>query len=114
VTRHSTGRIHIWEYLKAERQVVFNGHRSGVTALVFNAAATLLASGSRDTDVIVWDVVSESGLYRCVARVCVGSALSGAAARWWWLSVAGRAWCAGCVATATRSRTCASCATTRC
>jgi len=31
--------------------------RSAVTSLRYNAAGSLLASGSKDTDVIVWDPV---------------------------------------------------------
>ena len=38
--------------------------KSAVTALRFNASGSLLASGSQDTDLILWDVVSEAGLYR--------------------------------------------------
>lgn len=40
------------------------GHRGAVSALSFNASGNLLASGSRDTDIIVWDVLQENGLYR--------------------------------------------------
>jgi len=32
--------------------------------LRFNAAGALLASGAKDTDVIVWDVVGETGMFR--------------------------------------------------
>ena len=38
--------------------------QSGVSALRFNRGGGLLASGGRDTDVIVWDVAAEAGLYR--------------------------------------------------
>ncbi len=38
--------------------------QSGVTALRFNASGALLGSGAKDTDVIVWDVVGETGLFR--------------------------------------------------
>lgn len=41
-----------------------NAHRSSVTALAFDITGTRLASGSHDTDIIVWDIVSEMGLYR--------------------------------------------------
>ena len=44
--------------------VVLNGHRSAVTALCFDRTGTRLASGSSDTDIVLWDVVSEEGLYR--------------------------------------------------
>jgi U3 small nucleolar RNA-associated protein 12 len=38
--------------------------QSAVTALAFNASGTLLASGGRDTEVVVWDIVQEAGLMR--------------------------------------------------
>ena len=43
---------------------MLTGHRSAVTALHFNSASTLLASGSHDTNVVVWDVVGEAGVCR--------------------------------------------------
>ena len=39
-----------------------------MTALRFNRSGALLASGSQDTDVIVWDVVAEAGLFRLRAH----------------------------------------------
>jgi U3 small nucleolar RNA-associated protein 12 len=44
--------------------VILNGHRSAVTALCFDKTATRLASGSSDTDIVLWDIVSEEGLCR--------------------------------------------------
>lgn len=44
--------------------VTLSGHRGAVTALTFDQDGTRLASGSQDTDIIVWDVVAEMGLYR--------------------------------------------------
>lgn len=41
-----------------------NGHRGAVTALSFDADGTRLVSGSKDTDIIMWDVVAEVGQYR--------------------------------------------------
>jgi|APGre2960657444_1045066.scaffolds.fasta_scaffold01879_4 U3 small nucleolar RNA-associated protein 12 len=38
--------------------------QSAVSSLRFNRSGSLLASGGRDTDVVVWDVVGESGLFR--------------------------------------------------
>lgn len=50
--------------MKGVDDVVLNGHGSAVTALRHNASGALLASGSKDTDVIVWDIAGEVGLYR--------------------------------------------------
>lgn len=44
--------------------VTLSGHRAAVTALAFDVDGTRLASGSKDTDLIIWDIISESGLYR--------------------------------------------------
>ncbi len=50
-----------------------------VTALRFSRNGALLASGSKDTDIVVWDVAGEAGLYRlrghrdqvrCAGRGC--------------------------------------------
>lgn len=43
---------------------MFNGHRAPITALVFDKNGKRLASGSNDTDVILWDIVAEEGLAR--------------------------------------------------
>ena len=48
----------------SEDSVIFNGHKSGVTSLVFDRDGHRLGSGSRDTNIIVWDVVNECGLFR--------------------------------------------------
>jgi WD40 repeat protein len=39
-------------------------NRSAVTALRFNADGVQLASGAQDTDIVVWDIVSQAGLFR--------------------------------------------------
>ena len=49
--------------------------RSAVTALRFNASGVQLASGAQDTDIVVWDVVSQAGLFRLRGhhgQVCQG------------------------------------------
>jgi U3 small nucleolar RNA-associated protein 12 len=44
--------------------VNFNGHKSAITVLVFDKSGTRLASGSKDTDVVIWDLVAEVGQYK--------------------------------------------------
>lgn len=44
--------------------ISFNGHKSAITKLVFDAQGTRVASGSKDTDIILWDLVSEVGLVK--------------------------------------------------
>lgn len=41
-----------------------NGHKGAVTVLRYNKLGSLLASGSKDNDVILWDVIGEIGLFR--------------------------------------------------
>ena len=43
---HANGTIHLWRLSDGEERTVLTGHRSAVTALHFNGASTLLASGS--------------------------------------------------------------------
>lgn len=38
--------------------------QGAVTALTYSKDGALLASGSQDTDVVVWDVAGETGLFR--------------------------------------------------
>lgn len=49
-------------------QVTWTGHKRAVTALRYNRAGGMLASGSQDTDIILWDVVGETGLFRLRAH----------------------------------------------
>ena len=56
--------------------VTLAGHRGGVTALAFDAAGLLLASGARDTDVVVWDVARERGLFRLRGHTAPVTALA--------------------------------------
>lgn len=44
--------------------ISFNGHRSAITSLAFDDAGVRLVSGSKDTDIIIWDLVAETGLFK--------------------------------------------------
>ncbi|BGP26588.1 beta transducin [Rhodotorula toruloides] len=61
---YADGSVRIWNAKTQSVTVTFNGHKTGVTALAWDADGTRLASGARDTDVILWDVVGEVGLFR--------------------------------------------------
>ncbi|KAL8774779.1 MAG: hypothetical protein Q9209_000718 [Squamulea sp. 1 TL-2023] len=61
---YGDGSIRIWDSSIASVVVSFNGHRSAVNILAFDSEGSRLASGSKDTDVIVWDLVAEVGLYK--------------------------------------------------
>lgn len=58
------GNISMFSLTNGELLVDFSGHKSSVSSLNFDNLGHRLASGSRDTVVIVWDVVNECGLYR--------------------------------------------------
>jgi U3 small nucleolar RNA-associated protein 12 len=57
-------QVRLWDIASRSCQVTLTGHSGAVTCLGFSANGALLASGSADTSVIVWDVVGEAGLVR--------------------------------------------------
>ena len=65
---YEDGSIRVWAMNDAwtggELAVTFNGHKSAITTLCFDTEGNRLASGSRDTDVVLWDIVSEEGIAR--------------------------------------------------
>ncbi|EXJ58322.1 hypothetical protein A1O7_05747 [Cladophialophora yegresii CBS 114405] len=61
---YDDGKIRIWDARTATVIITFNGHRTAISQLTFDQSGVRLASGSKDTDVIVWDLVAEVGLYR--------------------------------------------------
>jgi U3 small nucleolar RNA-associated protein 12 len=61
---YGDGSIRLWDSRLATKIITFNGHRSAVTALAFDRSGVRLVSGSKDTDIIVWDLVAELGLYK--------------------------------------------------
>ncbi|WFD29685.1 beta transducin [Malassezia sp. CBS 17886] len=61
---YADGFVRLWDAATASMLLTFHGHQRAVTTLAFDAAGLLLASGSQDTSVIVWDIVAESGQCR--------------------------------------------------
>ena len=68
---YADGSIRLWSASSGSVLTTFNGHKKSVTALGFDEQGTRLASGSQDTDLIVWDVISETGLYRYVPTLAL-------------------------------------------
>ena len=62
--RYGDGSIRIWDSRIATVINTFNGHRSAVTSLSFDRQGVRLASGAKDTDLIIWDLVGETGLFK--------------------------------------------------
>lgn len=61
---YQDGSIRLWDSKISTVIVNFNGHKSAITKLAFDKSGVRLASGSKDTDVIVWDLVAEVGQYK--------------------------------------------------
>lgn len=64
---YADGSVRLWNSTTSTVIVAFNGHKNAVTALAFDDSGSRLASGSRDTEIIVWDVLAETGLFRQAA-----------------------------------------------
>ena len=64
VHRYGDGSIRVWDSRIATVLSTFNGHRSAVTSLSFDRQGVRLASGAKDTDLIIWDLVGETGLFK--------------------------------------------------
>uniref|UniRef100_A0A671UEI5 WD repeat domain 3 n=1 Tax=Sparus aurata TaxID=8175 RepID=A0A671UEI5_SPAAU len=58
------GAVRIFSLLNGESNVSFNGHKSAVSVIRYDKLGARLVTGSKDTDVIVWDIINECGLYR--------------------------------------------------
>ncbi|CDU24431.1 related to DIP2-Dom34p-interacting protein [Sporisorium scitamineum] len=61
---YEDGSIRLWSAETNSTSVTFNGHKKAVIALTFDAQGLRIASASLDTDIILWDLVAETGLYR--------------------------------------------------
>ncbi|PAK71498.1 hypothetical protein B8W95_13995, partial [Staphylococcus pasteuri] len=49
---YADGSVRIWNAKSQAVTVTFNGHKSAVSALAWDADGTRLATGSKDTDII--------------------------------------------------------------
>ena len=61
---YADGSIRLWNQNTQNVIATFNGHKKAISALAFDHTGFRLASGSQDTDLILWDVVGEAGLFR--------------------------------------------------
>lgn len=64
ICRYSDGCIRLFHTTNHQLKVVLNGHRSAISAFRFDAGSTRLLSGSKDTDIVAWDLLAETGLFR--------------------------------------------------
>lgn len=63
---YADGSVRLWSASSRTVNVVFNSHKKAVMALTFDSTGSRLVSGSQDTDLILWDVVGETGIVRSV------------------------------------------------
>jgi len=61
---YQDGCVRVWYRAENKMALALHGHKTAVTCLIYSKNTFLLASASMDTDIVVWDTVAESGLYR--------------------------------------------------
>lgn len=61
---YADGSIRLWNASAGTVITTFNGHAKAITSLAFDEAGAMLASGSQDTTIILWDIIGEVGLFR--------------------------------------------------
>lgn len=44
--------------------LTFNGHKASITSITFDNEGARMASGSKDNEIVVWDLIGENGLFR--------------------------------------------------
>lgn len=54
--------VHLWDIASGEQLKKFSGHKSLVTSLCFSAEGSILASGSLDCTIRLWDVLKQQEL----------------------------------------------------
>ena len=74
---YADGSIRIWDAVLKSVKTTLDGHKRQITALCFDEAGNTLASGSQDNDIILWDVVGETGQFRLVFLTCWNARLMG-------------------------------------
>ncbi|KAI5295032.1 hypothetical protein KEM52_002557 [Ascosphaera acerosa] len=58
---YDDGSVRLWDSRLGTVMIAFNGHKTAVTQLAFDGAGVRLASGAKDTDIIIWDLIAEVG-----------------------------------------------------
>lgn len=61
---YTSGTVRLFDYMTGDVKSTFTGHSAGVSCLSFDEKGMRLASGGNDTEIVVWDVVNESGQFR--------------------------------------------------
>lgn len=61
---YSSGEVRIFNYIQGSLTTTLRGHRSSVTCLAVDDQSSLLATGGADCDIIIWDLISLTGIAR--------------------------------------------------
>ncbi|KAI1955461.1 beta transducin [Ophidiomyces ophidiicola] len=61
---YEDGTIRLWDSRLGTMIISFNGHKTAVTQVTFDHGGARLASGSKDTNIIIWDLIAEVGLIK--------------------------------------------------
>lgn len=60
---YSNGHVRLFEYETGLLKSTFTGHRTAISALSFDKDGSRLASGGKDCNIVIWDVIGEKGLF---------------------------------------------------
>lgn len=60
---YANGRVRVFEYETGAVKTTFTGHRTSISALAFDKTGSRLASGGKDCNIVIWDIVGEEGLF---------------------------------------------------
>lgn len=60
---YANGHIRVFEYETGGLKVTFTGHRTAISSLAFDKDGSRLASGGKDCNIVLWDIVAEKGLF---------------------------------------------------
>ena len=60
---YGDGSVRIWN-ISGALKILLRGHASPICSMAWDPISFLLASGSRDGDIVVWDTTAESGKAR--------------------------------------------------
>ena len=52
------------QYQSLASYLTFNGHKSSITSISFDSTGLRVVTGAKDTDLVVWDLLGECGLFR--------------------------------------------------
>jgi U3 small nucleolar RNA-associated protein 12 len=63
---YSDGSVRLWKIDSRVPVITFHGHTGAISTMAFDTTGTRLVTGSKDTDLVVWDTVAEQGVARSV------------------------------------------------